>query len=782
MMRQQLARVVQPIVAVNWARPRPWVVLSLIAAALLALVESPLVLQSALNPLVTLGAPVVVHNARIEDGRVVMGPKQALHAEVAWEAPVKPGRRYQITASLDNLNSIVSISVYGDFNGVGYDNPDQDFFFDVPAGASSYTVSRTIPSDSPPQRTWLRLFHFESAQLRVRHIEVRESSPVVSMFGGVVRLALLIACLGTVVSWFAQLQRTRRSRLLWLTCLVAVAGVAVLSNSLLGPPQIFSDEYAYWATTRALLTHNWSGLRDTGSIGYPNRLFFAAYRPVGLAEEPFVAGRALNTAWLLAGVAVLYGASRKLKVMTAGAIVALAYGIGPLASYTAYFMPDTMFAALFMLAVVLCSVALGAPTTLAALGAGVSLAALPLTKPNGWIIVAGSFLFGAYYAALRWRTASRPTRIRWLLVPVAFGLCWLLLSAVLPDTPARQGFFGAYSAANNLVLKTMTSAADYGAIARLLAVHLVIAATLFAVPLVYGTIFAFRRNRTVASSPTEEVALALTGLSVVMLAMLLGTTAVFTTAATHSGGFDTIDRLHTRYYSFAFPLMLIGLWALPRTIWTAMPLRIAALIAWLGACIACFVILPSFHWTIIDAPDLFVEGAPKYALALAGVLGVGVAIALRHRPRGLAIGVLSAFAAAAVTSGLLVRSVQMSWGSLPADRAARAIVAIAEQTRAPIVLICNLGSMSQWPYRIAAHAPGRSHFARPEQLAGLISLGLPAGALIISTAADVPPRGTMPIAQFGDLVVARLTDPAAALSPSSTPPAREPARQAPSLK
>ena len=182
-------------------------------------------------------------------------------------------------------------------------------------------------------------------------------------------------------------------------------------------------------------------------------------------------------------------------------------------------------------------------------------------------------------------------------------------------------------------------------------------------------------------------------------------------------------------------------------------------LAWAALSLAAAFSLRRFHWTIIDAPDLFGDsGAPKWIIGLFGIAGAAVALAVHRSAKGIQWATLGAFTIASVCAGGVSRGVQLAWQTTPADRVGRVVEALSQQSGATAVLVANLGEGPQWPYRVAAYAPGRTRFVQPDQLPRAMNDGLPSGTLLVGAARDLPSKGVARLGEFGELSVVRLTD------------------------
>src|SRR5260221_3580902 len=103
-----------------------------------------------------------------------------------------------------------------------------------------------------------------------------------------------------------------------------------------------------------------------------------------------------------------------------GLAVGVAYALGALATYTAYFMPDSLFAAVYLTACVALAVALGTMSRPASAIAGIAGAILPSLKPHGLVVTGVLFLLALIVAAHGRLTAPASAQ-RSLLTMLAAG-------------------------------------------------------------------------------------------------------------------------------------------------------------------------------------------------------------------------------------------------------------------------------------------------------------------------------------------------------------------------
>jgi hypothetical protein len=242
------------------ANLRRYLVAAAVCVLLLAVTHLPLVRHS-VSRAVALSAPVAVHHASIQGNTIVLGPANDVHAEAGWQAAIRPGHEYRIELDVDNPELLLPVTLYGDLYGPGYDNPEQDFVEVVPPGAAHHRIVRTVPSGASPEQVSLRVFHFARATIRVQSAQVTEPRLFVRVLVRAAKLALLLALIGGAsCALRTEVGSGRRSLLdivsaaSWPLVIGLVALVGVLTVSLMGPPIILADEYAYRATTAAVAT------------------------------------------------------------------------------------------------------------------------------------------------------------------------------------------------------------------------------------------------------------------------------------------------------------------------------------------------------------------------------------------------------------------------------------------------------------------------------------------------------------------------------------------------
>jgi len=726
-------------------------------ASLLAATGLPMVREVLSHP-VNLSTPDVVRNASVQGTTVVLGPANEMDAEVAWEANIRPGGTYRIEIVVMNPEPLLPVTLFGDLYGTGYDNREQDFTAFVPSGVPDQRIVRTVSSGKSPPHVVLRLFHFYRGPIRILSVRVTEWNPVFRLLIRADKLALLLTLIGGVLCALRIRFGNRAQTLLgtistfsWPLAIGVVSIVSLLTVSLMGPPVILADEFSYRAMAAAVATGSDGILAGTWYQNMPNRLYFAVYALSSFAHDSFAVARLINVLFLLLTLVTLWWLNERMGNPRLGVGVALAYGLGAFATYVAYFMPETMFAAAYVLAYVTAGVALAELAPGFALLSGAAFAGLVFIKPHGWAAIAALVTYGLIFV---WRSGSARMSIARVAVvfTVAFAAAWTTLRALLPRPDI--GAFGAYSGIGRAILSALYDPGKWHLILQFVLVHLLIVGSLIAPALYYGLRSAFQPIKDCRTGE-ERLARVTAGLASLGLVALIAMTAAFSAAIVGSNPSETADRLHMRYYSFAIPLVVIAFlagWGSGKQ--RAPQIRVPVAI-WIICCLGALALIPKYHPMMWDSPDLLFGGPPaKYWVSLFGALGIAVSVALRRRSRGVSIGVLGVYFAVSLIAGIVVRDMQVRWPDTAEDRAGRFVAALAEESRVPVLIVANLKEVTYWPFRVAAYAPTWARFTSSDTLSELAAGKLPKGTMVIVNNVQLLP-GISLLARFGNLRIGR---------------------------
>lgn len=479
---------------------------------------------------------------------------------------------------------------------------------------------------------------------------------------------------------------------------MALAGWYLLQRTLGLSPGVFADEWYYSKMAR---------LMPLSEATLPSWLYLLVFGASSGCGPGFLdCARIGNVVFHVGAAPFLYLVARRVMAPGLACAVALLSLLLPLNLYASFFMPESMyFFGFAVLAwVALAGLAWRAP--LHALAAGAVLGLMSLVKVHAIFLLPALCLYLVY--ASRVRAAGGPWMMRGLgaaaLALVTAAAVKLLLGWLLAGE-AGLTLFGAFYGAG------ADSASQRSLLSRLYPIsvsargHAMALAALLAIPMAALLHALFQRDTWRADNPRGPLVV----FTVLALGSALGLAVLYTASIAHEGPLEGL-RLHSRYYSFALPLLLLACAAATRQDGSQpaagrrsllAPGLIALVLAALLA--AAWLRLSGFDPRITDSPEytaLVRHGGPVTVLFL--VQALLLALWLRKR-RAAAWGAL----VLALPLALLVtnRDVHTYLGHLkaasPADRAglaARALIPPAE--RGATLIVANGADLFRTQFHI----------------------------------------------------------------------------------
>ncbi len=312
-------------------------------------------------------------------------------------------------------------------------------------------------------------------------------------------------------------------------------------------PSIFSDEWTYSVGSR---------LSRLASASTPLYIYFFVYRITKHCGSQFLeCARVLNAFFFVAAAPFIYLVARKLTTRWIAVLVTILSILAPINTYTAYFMPEAMyFFGFWLLTWFVLTFGKLRPQYYGSL-IGSLLGLLFLIKINAIFLLPGITAFIAYnsFRAI----SSRRLRVfvvtfgcmvlATLIVRVGIGyLC--ARTAGLDILGSRYGSL-AESSLGSARFSQMT-----GEIFGILRGHIMALAVLFGVPLASIATLVFERHR---DGEGEDRLQAVGFYALALTIVLLITVAYFAASILGEGPYESLARLHMRYYNFLFPLFLI---------------------------------------------------------------------------------------------------------------------------------------------------------------------------------------------------------------------------------
>lgn len=392
-------------------------------------------------------------------------------------------------------------------------------------------------------------------------------------------------------------------------------------------PIVFIDEWIYAGGARFLAL---------AEAAVPSYVYFALYGVTNSCGDSFMeCNRLLNAVLHVGASPLIYLMARRVAPPWVAVLVAVAAALAPANALTPFFMPEAPYYFAFWL---LCWTLLrvwDAPTPgrVALLGALGGIAAM--VKLHAIFLLPGAGLFVAYAVyvqgdAFRWRAWLARTAVLGVVMGIAFAVARFGIGYLL------AGKSGLYLLGELYAKQASYTASSHQPIAQVvlfalnnLRGHAMMLALLYGVPLavLLAQVVTLLRH-----GPRRDPRQAMAVMTVLMLGSALAVTVMFTASITGLGEQEVASRIHTRYYHFALPLLLLcGAGALGGTESTPLPQPGIGWRVAIGVLVAGFIaygklrMLQYFTPGIVDSPEMLSVSrwAPGFtAVAVLGALAV----------------------------------------------------------------------------------------------------------------------------------------------------------------
>jgi phosphoglycerol transferase len=403
-----------------------------------------------------------------------------------------------------------------------------------------------------------------------------------------------------------------------LLAVIALAFLALLAKNSGLYPFVFGDEYTY---------SRYSRLQPLSESLIPGYLYLAIYRLTSHCGTDFLGcARILNALFFVASAPFIYWVARRVASFVPSLLITLCAMAAPINVYTAHFMPEALYFFGFWVFVWCLTRALAERWTDWGI-AGFILGCTALIKPHSMLFVPALLIYIGYLSACSER---RPvaTAIRNIAAFLIAGLVAKFALSLLIAGPAGLTFFG--PSYNRIASTTTTGLDRIIELAQLALIslrgHVLSVCLLMALPVAVAL---QRGGSSLRTRECPDPAKRLSMLAVLLLANLMPVVALFSASVVNSSVFESITRLHMRYYDFMFPLLWIVV---------ASQLAITASAnAWKWRlALAVLVALPTlygiathmepFKPNLIDGPEIFglnVQPLTFYVLSISGLIALG---------------------------------------------------------------------------------------------------------------------------------------------------------------
>jgi len=369
-------------------------------------------------------------------------------------------------------------------------------------------------------------------------------------------------------------------------------------------PTVFADEYIYSKLSR---------LQPLSESTIPNYLYLKLYSFTNHCGDGFLGcAKIINCFFFISAAPFIYLITRRVANEAISVFVSLMAIIGPIGSYTAYYMPESLYFFSFW---VFCWYFL----KLCAKSekwqwffAGTFYAFSALIKPHALLFLPAILIYICVILFMGRCLISKHVIHVFLsfligVLVIKFGLSYMLAG------PAGLTIFGPLY--GSIAVSTGSGLGKYAQILQFASEsfkgHLLVIVLLYGVPLALtvlvtaGMLFS-RTNRIDINASQVSQYEKIAFFSLIVVLNLICVVALFTASIVNSDPSQTLYRLHMRYYNFALPLFyVVAAGALNFKTDERKPLRytLGALFAFL--CIyAVWTNLSPFTPNIIDSPEI----------------------------------------------------------------------------------------------------------------------------------------------------------------------------------
>jgi phosphoglycerol transferase len=362
-------------------------------------------------------------------------------------------------------------------------------------------------------------------------------------------------------------------------------------------PVVMGDEYVYSKLSRLL------PLADSTIPGY---VYLAIYRTTSFCGDGFLdCARILNDLFFVAATPFIYLTTKRVCTRGVASTVTLLALLSPINSYTAYYMPEALYFFSFWLLTWFILRLDHSSRSQSWCFAGILLGFSALVKPHALFFLPATVIY-----ILR---VSRKKEGEWVLQAFS-NACFFVAFAFF--TKLLIGYFFAGRAGVNIFGPMYTSMAssttsNFQRYLELLALSAEnLKGHALAICLMFGLPIAFVINASfnlILSKSEMKLDQKISFYTLAVLVNLVLVVCLFTASVANAGPYETVTRLHMRYYNFALPLLLMitaSQLSLESTTsmlrWratTAFPIGVAILYA-------TYTRLASYTPSLIDNPEL----------------------------------------------------------------------------------------------------------------------------------------------------------------------------------
>lgn len=392
-------------------------------------------------------------------------------------------------------------------------------------------------------------------------------------------------------------------------------------------PVVMADEWACSLYSRLL---------PFSKSPTPSYLFFWIFKQTNHCGGSYTdCARLFNGIFFVAAGPFIYAVSRRVVHPMVAAFLALLSLLGPVNTYTAYFMPESMyFLGFWVLTWFVIAFRKSGPVFYGSI-IGLILAGLSMVKVHAIFLtpaVAAAIIASAVRSEEYISARFRKVVLTMVFTGIAAIIARLLIGYLFAGMAGLHVLGQKYGAVADSSLTVRSLLHLMGQAIFVIRGHILGLTLLFAVPL--ACLLAWQMDDDGSSRADDDFVIKV--YTIVMLAFLILVTAYYT-ASVNGQPHEAIGRMHFRYYNFALPLLFIvaaGEWSTARKVRNLyLTVPIGAVVGG-SAIYAVRALRTQYAPNCVDSPEVraaFFNSKILHALALLGIAVLALWVFNRRR-------------------------------------------------------------------------------------------------------------------------------------------------------
>ena len=311
-------------------------------------------------------------------------------------------------------------------------------------------------------------------------------------------------------------------------------------------PSIMADEYLYNLSARII---------PLSQSNIPDYLYYVIYRTTNVCGDGHLeCARVLNAISFFGAAPFIYSIARGITTKNLALLVTFFALIGPINSYTAYFTPESFYFFGFWIAAWSILKLESDSTKGNWLIAGAILGLSALIKPHALLLLPGLILYFLVFLIRERNLKTTIDALKNIFTFITGTLLTKFIGGYWAAGKAGLSLFGTTygSVANSTQQKTQAFEIFQNTVVSIEG-HALVLSLLIGLPL---SLAIARALGATFITKDRDVSWKVSLFSVIVLLNLIGVVAVFT-ASVAGTGFESVTRLHMRYYNFFLPMFFI---------------------------------------------------------------------------------------------------------------------------------------------------------------------------------------------------------------------------------